>query len=105
MSLYILWKDLFKFKEGETFESNSKFVAHAKDYVFRDCRYSQIIGVQYYQPKRIRNSYDPYPDKLIRISWLKIKFFMENILQKMTSEELNILRIMILWDLRSYRKF
>ena len=27
-------KNLFKFKEGETFESNSKFVAFAKDYVF-----------------------------------------------------------------------
>jgi hypothetical protein len=27
-------KDIFKFKPGETFESNSKFVAYAKDYVF-----------------------------------------------------------------------
>ncbi|MGV8829328.1 MAG: sacsin N-terminal ATP-binding-like domain-containing protein [Breznakibacter sp.] len=27
-------KDIFKFKQGETFESNSKFVAFAKDYVF-----------------------------------------------------------------------
>ena len=27
-------KDIFKFNIGETFESNSKFVAYAKDYVF-----------------------------------------------------------------------
>ncbi len=27
-------KDIFKFKQGETFENNSKFVAYAKDYVF-----------------------------------------------------------------------
>ncbi len=27
-------KDIFKFKQGETFESNSKFNAYAKDYVF-----------------------------------------------------------------------
>ena len=27
-------KDIFKFKQGESFESNSIFVAYAKDYVF-----------------------------------------------------------------------
>jgi len=32
-SIYMV-RDLFKFTQGETFESNSKFVAYAKDYVF-----------------------------------------------------------------------
>lgn len=32
-SIYMV-KDIFKFKQGETFESNSNFVAYAKDYVF-----------------------------------------------------------------------
>jgi hypothetical protein len=32
-SIYMV-KDIFNFKQGETFESNSKFVAYAKDYVF-----------------------------------------------------------------------
>ncbi len=31
-SIYMV-KDIFKFKQGEAFESNSKFVAYAKDYV------------------------------------------------------------------------
>jgi hypothetical protein len=32
-TIYLV-KDIFKFKQSETFESNSKFVAYAKDYVF-----------------------------------------------------------------------
>lgn len=32
-TIYLV-KDIFKFNQGETFESNSKFVAYAKDYVF-----------------------------------------------------------------------
>lgn len=32
-NIYLV-KDIFKFKQGETFESNSKFVAYPKDYVF-----------------------------------------------------------------------
>lgn len=32
-TIYLI-KDIFKFKQDETFESNSKFMAYAKDYVF-----------------------------------------------------------------------
>jgi hypothetical protein len=32
-SIYMV-KDIFKFKQGETFQSNSRLVAYPKDYIF-----------------------------------------------------------------------
>ena len=40
-TIYVV-KDIFKFKQGETFENNSKFVAFPKDYIFVFDLYSII---------------------------------------------------------------